>query len=284
MSSSIVATTTPAATEKVGNVMNGAITPAAIANSDDIGIVPTVPSTTHTTNLTTDNTDPPTSNDIVRDGVNKEIIKYVVRAKLQKLRHLVLKEVISPQYLDTLFPLMLQHFDPQTVHYNGGIANIKEWKISCYLEVMDGGIPCTNPNLQLLDIFQPLLTTCNDLFLLWYRQQHSCNQQRRSCSSPKLSSERLRSVLTNKNDNNSNKNNIYDAMKSAIAAPTDDDNGNNKNNSDKSKLTCRRVMTFITRYTPAPGEQALLKVCLFVFNHVDKAKLCFVLLYFLFAA
>ena len=270
MTSSIVAATGSAATEKVGNAMNGVMAPAAIANNDDIGIAPAVPSTTHFTSQTTENTDPPSSNDIVRDGVHKEIIKYVVRAKLQKLRHLVLKEVISPQYLDTLFPLMLQHFDPQTVHYNGGIANIKEWKISCYLEVMDGGIPCTNPNLQLLDIFQPLLTTCNELFLLWYRQQHSCNQQRRWSSSPKLSSERLRSVLTNKNDNSINKNigssssNSDGAMKSASTAGNVDNNNDNNddnNNGEKTKLTCRRVMTFITRYTPAPGEQALLKVC-----------------------
>lgn len=95
--------------------------------------------------------------------------------------------------------------------YNGGIANIKEWKISCYLEVMEGGVPCTNPHLELLKVFEPLLDTCNDLFAHWYKQQHSCNS---------------------------------------------------KTLSDTFQV--KRLMTFITRYTPAPGEQALLK-------HVDGA-------------
>lgn len=95
--------------------------------------------------------------------------------------------------------------------YNGGIANVKKWKISCYLEVMHGGIPCTNPNLKLLNLFQPLLETCNDLFIHWYRQQHACN----------------------------------------------DSQGSKIRNAE-------RLMTFVTRYTPNPGEQALLK-------HVDGA-------------
>lgn len=89
---------------------------------------------------------------------------------------------------------------------------MKEWKISCYLEVMSGGIPCTNPNLELLGAFTPLLDTCNDLFKHWYRQQHACN----------------RPLKMNK------------------------------------ELNVKRLMTFVTRYTPNPGEQALLK-------HVDGA-------------
>jgi hypothetical protein len=145
---------------------------------------------------------------IVREGVRKEICKQVIRKKLSKLRHLVIEKGISSEYLDSLFPRLLELFEAQKVIYNGGIANVKEWKISCYLEVMNGGIPCTNPNLELLDLFTPLLHTCNDLFLEWYRQQHSCN--------------------------------LPGAKNRA--------------------RTCKRLMTFITRYTPAPGEQALLKV------------------------
>ena len=150
--------------------------------------------------------------DIVREGVIKEIHRKVLRQKLAKMRHLVLDKAINPEYLDKIFPQMIPDFHPQTVHYNGGIANIKEWKISCYLEVMEGGIPCTNPNLKLLHLFQPLLDTCNDLFLEWYRQQHACN---------------------------------------------------NKLLKGKIQRSCKRIMTFLTRYTPNPGEQALLKVNLY---------------------
>ena len=192
----------------------------------------------------------------VRENVHKEISKYVLRGKLQKLRHLVLKEVISTEYLDSLFPDLLKHFDPQTVHYNGGIANIKEWKISCYLEVMDGGVPCTNPNLKLLDLFNPLLSTCNDLFLFWYRQQHSCNNPRSSAFSKLFNNKR--SVLTSKNDNSS-ANGGDGGTDNVSTTKTGAATARQKVNI-KTKLTCRRVMTFITRYTPAPNEQALLKV------------------------
>jgi hypothetical protein len=97
------------------------------------------------------------------------------------------------------------------LQYNGGVANIKKWKISCYLEAMEGGIPCIDPNLELRAVFEPLLDTCNDLFAIWYRQQHSFN------------------TLTR-----------------------------------KSIQGVKRLMTFITRYTTAPDEQASLK-------HVDGA-------------
>ncbi len=151
-----------------------------------------------------------------RPKLSKEILKQVLRHKLQKLRHLVVQGGISQDYLEEeIFPKLLNEFDPQTVHYNGGVANVKEWKISCYLEVMEGGIPCTNPHQGLLQVFGPLLETCDDLFLLWYKQQHSCNR-------------------------------------------------NKSNTPTKKRRSCKRLMTFVTRYTPAPGEQALLK-------HIDGA-------------
>lgn len=167
--------------------------------------------TNDNTNTSTNSSQNTNTNRIARTGVPKEISKQVLRQKLNKLRHLVLPQGIDPSYLDDLFPQMLDAFDPQTVHYNGGVANIQEWKISCYLEVLPGGIPCTNPNLILLELFRPLLDTCNELFLEWYRQQHACNS-------------------------------------------------NNNNNGSTIERSCKRLMTFLTRYTPAPGEQALLKV------------------------
>lgn len=148
---------------------------------------------------------------IVRTDVEREINRGVLRKKLGKMRHLVIEKGIDPAYLDSIFPKILEFFDPQIVEYNGGVAKIKKWKISCYLEVMEGGIPCTNPNLELLQVCLPLLNQCDVLFSKWYKQQHSCN-----------------------------------SMKIG------------------NTIRVRRLMTFITRYTPAPGEQALLK-------HVDGA-------------
>merc|ERR1712151_387278 len=152
---------------------------------------------------------------LTNSGTNtkKQISKNVIRSKLNKYRHLVLSKLISPIYLEYLFPHIISNFNPQTVYYNGGIGNVPQWKISCYLEVMDGGVPTAEPNGKLKEICNDLLYTCNELFKFWYIQQHSCN--------------------------NNNK-----------------DNGNN--------INVKRIMTFITRYTPAPGEQALLK-------HVDGA-------------
>mmetsp|Transcript_28488 Transcript_28488/g.60362 ORF Transcript_28488/g.60362 Transcript_28488/m.60362 type:complete len:298 (+) Transcript_28488:74-967(+) len=151
--------------------------------------------------------------------INKQITKGVLRAKLSKRRHLVLPRAISPSYLDELMPPIVTHlFEPQSVTYNGGVANVKNWKISCYLEVMEGGTPCTNPHEGMKRHCWELLETCNALFAIWYRQQHACNDPNTS---------------TYKTDGNDNP-------------------------------IVSRLMTFITRYTPAPDENALLK-------HVDGA-------------
>ena len=93
------------------------------------------------------------------DTIKKEISKNVLRHKLQKLRHLVLPGVISTKYLDNeiFYPMHQQQlFHPQTVTYNGGIANVKKWKISSYLEVMEGGVPvsfCTTTVLNILHTY-----------------------------------------------------------------------------------------------------------------------------------
>jgi hypothetical protein len=175
----------------------------------------TMTTTKHPPPIINDHSTTTTTSSFCRTGLKEEIAKQVVRKKLAKLRHLVVEKAICPNYLDTLFPRLLQLFQPQPVIYNGGIANVKNWKISCYLEVMEGGVPTTHPNLELLQLFQPLLDQCNDLFLYWFRQKSACNK-----------------------------------------------NNDTKGSSKKIPLSlgCSRLMTFITRYTPAPGEQALLKV------------------------
>jgi hypothetical protein len=157
------------------------------------------------------NNDAPTPS-FVRPDVYHDISRQVLRRKLSGQRHCVVQKAIAPEYLDSLFPTLLELFHPQEVHYNGGIAGIAKWKISCYLEVMAGGVPTADPNERLLAIFKPLLDACNDLFRHWYRQQHSCN------------------------------------------------NNNNATRTTATTTNCRRLMTFITRYSPNPGEEALLKV------------------------
>lgn len=154
------------------------------------------------------------SSSFVRSTVYKEISKQVIRRKLARQRHCIIEQAISPQYLDALFPQLLKLFHPQAVNYNGGIAGVKRWKISCYLEVMPGGVPTAEPHVPLLQVFQPLLDACNELFCHWYRQQHACNK----------------------------------GTDSTITSTT------------AESIECHRLMTFITRYTPQPGEEALLKV------------------------
>lgn len=148
---------------------------------------------------------------ILRESAIPEITKGVIQKKLAKQRHLVIPRCIHSTYLDNLFPQILENFYPQTVVYNGGIENVKEWKSSCYLEVMEGGIPCTNPCENLRERCEPLLKTCNDVFKIWYKQQHACNGK------------------------------------------IGDD------------IHVHRLMTFITRYTKIPGDQAGLM------KHVDGA-------------
>ena len=143
------------------------------------------------------------------DEINQRIAKGVLRAKLSKRRHLVVPKAISPAYLDRLMPpVVTSLFEPQSITYNGGVANVKNWRISCYLEVMEGGTPCTNPHEGLRSHFWDLLDTCNALFATWYRQQHACN-----------------------------------------GGPS----GISKDRQTNIKVS--RLMTFVTRYTPAPDER-----------------------------
>jgi hypothetical protein len=177
----------------------------------------------------------------VRSGLYEEMVKQVVRKKLAKQRHLVLPKAIDAALLELLFQQMQKRnlFQPQTVVYNGGVANVPEWKISCYLEVMDGGIPTTNPNIALLQLYQPLLDAINVIFMDWYRQQHACNDP---CRYSGKGGGSAATCTTSNNDD-------------------DDDDGNKKKNDIPNRgRDCRRLMTFITRYTPRPGEEALLKV------------------------
>jgi len=138
----------------------------------------------------------------------KHIITSVIRMKLAKMRHLVVKGLFSHVYLQSLFPEIIRNFNSQHVMYNGGVAKVSSWKISSYLEVMNGCVPTTSPNLSLLETCRPLLKMCDDVFAVWYQQQHP--------------------------------------------------------RSNQHEATFKRIMTFITRYTPLPGEDSLLK-------HVDGA-------------
>lgn len=117
---------------------------------------------------------PSTNRSAASSGLAQVIAHGVLRQKLSRKRHLVLKGVLCPNYLKSLFvDVIVPLFQPQRVFYNGGIAQQKEWKISCYLEVMEGGIPqVSHPHLALKEACEPLLQACNTLFQLWYRQQH----------------------------------------------------------------------------------------------------------------
>ena len=200
---------------------------------------------------------------MAKDGIGREITRGVIRAKLAKTRHLVIQEGIRPAYLDAIMPAVIDNFRPQTVTYNGGVAKIKEWKLSCYLEVMEGGVPCANPDLKMLDICLPLLEVCDDLFSSWYRQQHSCNDAvQRKASKPRGGSGGEENIGN------------YDRMASAAGSSTAGSKsvtemnrcGGEQKDQVRSGggIKVKRLMTFITRYTAAPNENALLK-------HVDGA-------------
>ena len=207
---------------------------------------------------------------MAKDGIAKEITRGVIRAKLAKMRHLVIQRGIRPAYLDGIMPAIIDNFNPQTVTYNGGIAKVKEWKLSCYMEVMEGGVPCADPDLKMLDICLPLLECCDDLFASWYRQQHSCNDDGGRRKIP------VATTTKGKGNDDSEgvlvlgEENIANGEEQAPAGP----GGNNEKATQKQKqqqrqstddgVRVKRLMTFITRYTAAPNENALLK-------HVDGA-------------
>ena len=200
---------------------------------------------------------------MTKDGILREITRGVIRAKLAKTRHLVIREGIRKSYLDAIMPAVIDNFRPQTVMYNGGVAKIREWKLSCYLEVMEGGVPCADPDLKMLDICLPLLEVCDGLFSSWYRQQHSCND----------AAQRKASTTRGGSGGEENIGNC-DRMTSVAGSGTGSDKPVSETNcsggeekdqvQSRGGIKVKRLMTFITRYTAAPNENALLK-------HVDGA-------------
>lgn len=230
--------------------------------STDAATSTIVPATTATTTSMSATTCSSASG-MAKDGVAKEITRGVIRAKLAKRRHLVIQQGIRPAYLDGIMPAIIENFHPQTVTYNGGIAKVKEWKLSCYMEVMEGGVPCADPDLKMLGTCLPLLECCDDLFASWYRQQHSCNDaggRRKIPSATKTKGNDSEGVLGEEN--------IANGERQASEGL----GGMNENATQKQKqwqstddgIKVKRLMTFITRYTAAPNENALLK-------HVDGA-------------
>uniref|UniRef100_A0A6U6GV36 Uncharacterized protein n=1 Tax=Odontella aurita TaxID=265563 RepID=A0A6U6GV36_9STRA len=78
----------------------------------------------------------PSRQDIAKVGVYKEISKEVLRKKLVKMRHLVIKQGIQPRYLDALFPSILEGFEPQVVNvsvYSLQDACNSDWALERYL-------------------------------------------------------------------------------------------------------------------------------------------------------
>jgi hypothetical protein len=70
----------------------------------------------------------PTNGDysqVERAGLKAEISKQVIRKKLAKQRHLVVEKAIHPEYLDSLFPALLEHFDPQVVNVSVVILGLR---------------------------------------------------------------------------------------------------------------------------------------------------------------
>jgi len=74
---------------------------------------------------------------IFKPTLHAEITKGVLRKKLSKMRHLCVEKAVSPEYLDELMPEILRQFQPQRVNYNGGVANIKEWKVRGREEIVE---------------------------------------------------------------------------------------------------------------------------------------------------
>lgn len=271
-------------------MMDELIVAAQSAAADECGTTTTTSSTTHghhnnndsaeasstamtkkksdATTTTTTNTNTTTAGNntssrryypsFVRSGLYEEMVKQVVRKKLAKQRHLVLIKAIDATLLESLFQQMQKRhlFQPQTVIYNGGVANVPEWKISCYLEVMEGGIPTTaEPNVQLLQLYQPLLDAVNVIFMDWYRQQHACN----NVVDPRVCRYSSSSSSSGKGKGGS----VATSTTTSSTTTSNDDGTNHRRGSSSSSSSskcCRRLMTFITRYTPRPGEEALLKV------------------------
>jgi len=104
----------------------------------------------------------------------------------EKLRHSCIIKAVDPDFLNELFPKILNIFQPQIVKYSNTNPDISskdgshgekiDWKVSSYMEVdqttpgaMQRNVTC---DLNLKSLMMPLLEQCNQLFSSWYEKLH----------------------------------------------------------------------------------------------------------------
>eukprot|EP00929_Paragymnodinium_shiwhaense_P092571 TRINITY_DN52526_c0_g1_i3.p1 TRINITY_DN52526_c0_g1~~TRINITY_DN52526_c0_g1_i3.p1 ORF type:complete len:347 (-),score=69.90 TRINITY_DN52526_c0_g1_i3:69-1109(-) len=98
--------------------------------------------------------------DVKRDGV--------------KARHAVIKELISSQRLQALYPEMVEAYKQQPLDYGRNSRYGDKWRISCYLVVMENWKPKIQPHLPMLRCLEAVMLECCEGFQEWYCNLKDC--------------------------------------------------------------------------------------------------------------
>eukprot|EP01004_Peranema_trichophorum_P006877 NODE_5677_length_984_cov_27.943089_g5098_i0.p1 GENE.NODE_5677_length_984_cov_27.943089_g5098_i0~~NODE_5677_length_984_cov_27.943089_g5098_i0.p1 ORF type:complete len:275 (-),score=38.66 NODE_5677_length_984_cov_27.943089_g5098_i0:159-932(-) len=82
----------------------------------------------------------------------------------KKDKHAIIEGALDRKTLDLMFPQMKALWKPHPVVYNSGVT----WSNSCYLDADPNMKPSPEPDLELRELFNPILEQCDKHFSSWY--------------------------------------------------------------------------------------------------------------------
>mmetsp|Transcript_91984 Transcript_91984/g.173300 ORF Transcript_91984/g.173300 Transcript_91984/m.173300 type:complete len:374 (-) Transcript_91984:48-1169(-) len=90
------------------------------------------------------------------------------RSLASTLRHELVRQAISPDNLQSLFPAMKAAYVQQPLDYGRNSRYGSKWRISCYLVVMENWKPKIYPHEPMVKCMGQVMDECVDALAAWY--------------------------------------------------------------------------------------------------------------------
>lgn len=95
------------------------------------------------------------------------------KAVLQGIRHALVRNVIPQAQIEAVFPDMKEAYIQQPLDYGRNSRYGDNWRISCYIVVMENWKPKIYPHEPMVRCMTPVMNQCCDEFAKWYCRLHN---------------------------------------------------------------------------------------------------------------
>ena len=101
------------------------------------------------------------------------LVRLSPRKKLKRLRHAAVRQAIDGAWLQEKLESMVKAYVQQTLDYGPRSRYGANWKISCYLVVMEKWKPKIEAHAPMVEVFGDVMYRCLFTFEQWYASQFS---------------------------------------------------------------------------------------------------------------